>query len=759
MKTRILSLTSACALLAFAAHAQKAPPAPPVPGKATSAAATTTNRLELLRQQLAATNAPARPIPTRAVPSTLGKTSAPATTTTTTATTPTSATANATIPTLATGGTAGTKPNAPAIPSTDLIVKASTIRFQNAEMFQVLDYYAELVGRTIIRPANLPNAPISIRAQTDLTKEEAIQALDSVFALNGIVIIPTGEKFLTVVPSAQANQEGAPFSIKDARDLPEASQYITKVVQLKYIHPSEVVPVITPFAKNPTGIVAIESSSVLVLRDFAINIKRMLEVIEEVDKIVPLEENFEVIPIKYALAADISSVLSSLSGGSGGGTTGATTGAGRTSSRTTSRGSNRNSTLPGATGGGGIPGQPGGVNPQQFNQPGGAQPGGNAAFQNRLQQIVQRAAGAGAGGTAPLLGDAKLIPDERMNSILVFANKQDMALVKDIIAKIDVIQPQVLIEAIILEVSLDDGKTLAVSAAQSKKNFLSNFSGFGGSKNGIFQSATNLANNNSLPNGFSYFGQIGKNWEVALQAIATDNTVNVLSRPRIQTSHAETATLFIGDTVPYVTGTYFGGVNSGSSSQYQQKEVGINLSVLPLINTDGLVVMDIQQNIEQLGPPQIIDNNAVPTTTKRTASAKVMVQDGETIILGGFISSTKSKSKSGIPYLKDIPYLGALFRSTTESNKRVELIVLMRPTVLKTPSDASLAATVERERLSGVQRAEMEISEEEKKLADKNKSKMKRMKSQDGKNPPATSIVPPPPATRIVPPTPEPENK
>ncbi len=756
MKTRILILTASVALLLPVARAQKVPPAPPTPGKATSA----TNRLELLRQKLASTNAPAaltnvpvrtvptRTLPTRTLPTTIGKTNTPAVTT---ATTPANAPTNA----LTLASPFGSTTNSRAISGGDQIVKSGTIRFQNADLYQVLDFYAELVGRTIIRPASLPNSPISIKAQSDLTKLEAVQALDSVLALNGISIIPTGEKFLTVVPTAQANQEAAAFSTAMAKDLPEASQYLTKVVQLKYIHPSEVVPVITPFAKNPAGIVAIETSSVLVLRDFAINIKRMLEIIEEVDKIVPLEENFEVIPIKYALASEISSVLSSLSGGSGGVTAGGATGASRTGTRT--RGTNRGSGLPGATGGGGVPGQPG-VNPQQFAQQPN-QAGGATAFQNRLQQIVQRAS-TGAGGSAPLLGDAKLIPDERSNSILVFANKQDMALVKDIIAKVDIIQPQVLIEAIILEVSLDNAKTIGVSAAQSPNRFLAdNFAGYGGFKNKApFSSASTNAGNNNLPEGFSYFAGLGNNWEVALTAIATDNTVNVLSRPRIQTSHAETATLFIGDTVPYITGTYFGGVNSGSSSQYQQKEVGINLSVLPLINSEGLVVMDISQNIEQLGAPQTIDGNSVPTTTKRTAAAKVMVQDGETIILGGFISSTKSKSKSGIPYLKDIPYLGALFRTTADTNKRVELIVLMRPTVLKTPAAASLAATEERERLSGVRRAEMEITEEEQVLSDKNKAKMKRMKSADGKKP-ATSIIPPAPASPAVPSTPESENK
>jgi len=125
--------------------------------------------------------------------------------------------------------------------------------------------------------------------------------------------------------------------------------------------------------------------------------------------------------------------------------------------------------------------------------------------------------------------------------------------------------------------------------------------------------------------------------------------------------------------------------------------------------------MDIQQNIEALGETITIDNNQVPRTTKRQANAKVAVRDRETIVLGGFISTTKGFSKSGVPYLMDLPVLGALFRSKQDDTRRVELMVFMRPTVLPTPEAAAITATEERDNLPGVKRAEWEIRDEERK--------------------------------------------
>jgi general secretion pathway protein D len=602
----------------------------------------------------------------------------------------------------------------PAADPEDEIVPPGHINFRGVDLNQVLEVYAELVNRTILRPAGLASPPVVLRTQTTLTRREAKQALDAVLALNNIAMIDVGEKFVKAVQLPAANQEGAPFSHLEADMLPEFGQYMTHVTQLKYARPSEVVQVLQPFAKIPNAILPIDSSQILVLRDLTENVKRMLEMIKEIDVVVPSEFISEVIPIKYAMAAEIANALNSLSTGGGGTTVG---------SRPTTGTTTRSTTTPGGVRPGSYPGQTTpGMQPGTLGQPGGmaGQPPGAGSFTDRLQAIIRRASTT---GEIQVLGQTKIIADERTNALLIFAAEPDMKMIKDIVSKLDVVLAQVLIEAIIMEVSLDNAQNIGLSYLQRSPSTVGSFTGVGALRNtqnflqpGNFAlgGGTNVAG--GLPSGFSYLGSVGNDLDITLQAIATDSRINVLSRPKIQTSHAVPAQLFIGNTVPYITGTTFGDYGGISSrSVYQEKRVGITLDVLPLINPDGLVVMDIQQVIQQLGAPTTIDGNPVPTTTERTASAKVAVRDRDTIVLGGFISTTRGRSKSGIPFLKDIPLLGYLFRATGDSEQRVELIVMMRPTVLPTPEAAAVAAAVERRSLPGVMRAEAEMQAEESK--------------------------------------------
>jgi general secretion pathway protein D len=191
-------------------------------------------------------------------------------------------------------------------------------------------------------------------------------------------------------------------------------------------------------------------------------------------------------------------------------------------------------------------------------------------------------------------------------------------------------------------------------------------------------------------------------------AAASEGRVKVIQRPRIQTSHATPAQLFIGSTVPYITSSYYGGgYGGGPSSSYQQLRVGIGLNVTPFINQEGLVVMQIEETIDELdGATQITGVGAVPNTKSSTLSAEIAVRDGESVILGGIVRNSDSKNKSGVPYLKDIPLLGYLFRSTDSSKKRQESIVLMRPTVLRTPELAAQQVEIERRHMPGISEAE-----------------------------------------------------
>jgi general secretion pathway protein D len=622
--------------------------------------------------------------------------------------------------------TAGQAPN---VVRTNGEVADISYNFPAVPIDQLLDIYADLVGRTLLRATagteSVPNTTtITLKTETKLTRSEAIIALETILGMNGVTLVPIGDKFDKVVTEANAGTAGGLLST-NTNNIPIAGKIITQILQIKYADPKDLSEALQQFNKTPKSIIIIPSTQTLILRDYAENVARMMEMVAKIDVLTPNSIKPEVIPIKYALASDIASALGAL-GASGGTSVGKSTSGANFKSGT-------GTTAAGAGGIGGIGGA--GGYPGQTAQGTGSSAlasgatSGRSTFQQNLQHIVQNAAGA---GQFQLFGQTKIIADERTNSLLVFANDEDMKMIKIIIDKLDVVLAQVLIDAIIMEINLQDTRTTGISYG-AQNGGPNSFSGVGGLNNlssaaSGFLTGTSTTNTASalggagsinstlanLPGGFSYFGKYGNDLNVVLEAVAGDSRINVLSRPRIQTSHAVQADLFIGNTVPYVTGTYNYGYGSGPSSQYTQLEVGIHLQVLPLINPDGLVVMDIQADVEQLGPDvQIAGVGGVPTTTKRQAGAKVAVRNGETIILGGFISDSRSKSISGIPGLMNIPGLGNLFRSTSIENLRTELIMLMRPTVLRSPEIAAVVATEERNKLSGVKQAELEIRRDE----------------------------------------------
>jgi general secretion pathway protein D len=650
------------------------------------------------------------------------------------------------------------------------MIPAGNINFQGVDVSQVLDVYAQLVGRTMLR-AGLPAAQIILRTETPLTKTEAIQALQAVLALNGIALVNVGDKFVKVLPIADANSAGAKIDHGDASQLPEMGSYVTHIVQLKYIKPSVMMPLILPFAKLANAIFPIDDNGILVLRDNAENVKRMLEMIDQIDVSVPAEYISEVIPIKYAMAEDIASALNSL-GGSGGSTVSFGSSAATPSVSGISR--------PGGMGGmGGMGGVGGGSSYQGGNTPGGQQrqygsqatpggtPTGGTTFQQRLQSIIQRASTGGQQEAIQVFGQTKIIADVRSNSLLVFATAADMVRIKEVVAKLDVLLAQVLIESVIVEVTLGHTFSLGVSAAQNPKtlnssvpiygaggmnngqtfmHFLQTVTTNGLTTNGLFSSissmisspgsgGTNAIFGNNLPGGFSYFGSIGPTWDVAIKAIAGDDSATVIQRPRIQTSQAKAASFFVGQTVPYVTGSYYGGgYAGGNSSQYSQLSVGVELDVTPFINPDGLVVMDIQQEIDDISSYTTIDGNPVPNTTKRTLSSEIAVRDRDTIILGGFVRSNKSTTKSGVPWLQNIPLLGNLFSQRDDKKDRDETIVLIRPTVLKTPELAAAQAVKEQQRLPGIAHAVTEDEADQRKQVEaERRAELRRVKAQGHK--------------------------
>ena len=631
----------------------------------------------------------------------------------------------------------------------DDVIPMADLQLVNMPIEQFLKIYADYVNRTILRQSALPNLNVTLEAQTPLTVEEAIQAMDSVLSLNGYTTIPVGEKFISFVPSANALQEGAAFStITDSNELPEANQFVTHIVQLKHLLPSEATAMIQPMAKNPAGIVALDVSKTLVLRDNSSNVKRMLELLERVD--IKPDEDFKlkVIPIRYGKVEEIYDSMQTLITGQGGGSSRPSSSSSRTSSSRTS----------GRTG---TTSRTGTSSLQQNRTSSNPSSSSSSSFRNRLQSIVNRA----SGGEIQILENARIVPDFRSNSLIVFANDRDMAKIDEIVKEVDSILAQVLIEAIIVNVSLSDGLDTGVNilmneAKGNNPNFITGSRAGGPStmvanapvatapnvqpgQGGNFGQGGNVEvaaeatgnaigtlSSSMLSGGFSYLSRYEDGLDFAMSAFASNTSAKVMQTPRIQTSHAVPATFFNGERVPYQGssgyssgyGGGYGGYGGYGGGYTQFLDVGITLDVTPYITPDDLVVMEIAQTISELegfvdtGGGQVEGGGMkAPQTVEREATSTIAVKDGDTILLGGYIRAAKNDTESGVPFLKDIPFLGNLFKNNSQQNKRSELLVLIRPTILNTPEEAALMSTRERMRLPGVREAEAEFTEDERK--------------------------------------------
>ena len=264
---------------------------------------------------------------------------------------------------------------------------------------------------------------------------------------------------------------------------------------LKHIPTAAAMDLLATLAKTPNAVTTVEGSNVLILRDSANNVKRMLTVLTELDVEAGIKEEYELIKIRYALSADIAAVLSTLTNTPISGT------AGSTSSRINATGANRTTT--GAT---------------------GATTTGNAGS-NRgqlAQRLSQIQGGAGVTGTGlPILGDTKAVAYERGNEVLLIGTRRHLDKAKELIDKLDTIQPQVLIEAIIIDVALGDDKTFGVSLRENRTAANAREGGLRGALASALGPAAFTDTSISGATGFNYWGFLGSNWEVAVNAMKT----------------------------------------------------------------------------------------------------------------------------------------------------------------------------------------------------------------------------------------------
>lgn len=312
------------------------------------------------------------------------------------------------------------------------------------------------------------------------------------------------------------------------------------------------------------------------------------------------------------------------------------------------------------------------------------------------------------------INDVKIIADVPNNTIIVVATPQEYETIKAVIKELDVMPLQVLIETTIIEVRLTDETKYGVSWGFGKKGDSATSTTttgtgdtatttqtagtFGGSTlaqlGGSFATSAAAAASTS---GFSYIiSNAASTVQAAIDAFGTDDNVNVLSTPSILVLNNQEARLHVGDTVPVRTGevTNLGsGLNDNTSvnSPIEQQETGVTLEITPRVNASGVVIMDILQKFDEAQPPSPIRSGSTinsPTILKRELKSSVAIHSGETVVLGGVIDEDYTDSTAGIPWFKDLPYIGPLFGTTRRTKTKSELIVLITPKVVQNKKDA-----------------------------------------------------------------------
>lgn len=314
------------------------------------------------------------------------------------------------------------------------------------------------------------------------------------------------------------------------------------------------------------------------------------------------------------------------------------------------------------------------------------------------------AAGAQAQSLAlPDGGQVRIVADESNNSILVMSSARDYLLIESALKRLDVQEMQVLIEASILEVTLSDELSYGLEWYFKNTDIYKGRIG-----EGLLDLNTTAGIGPSIP-GFSYTISASNGVvNAVLNALASDSKLNVISSPSLMVLDNRTARISVGDQVPVKTDTATTEAGVIIES-IQFKDTGVQLEVTPRINSGGLITMDIRQDVTDAGEQDIATGQR--SFRQRNIQSTISIQSGDTVMLGGLITENATDSESGVPFLRDVPVLGAFFGRSSETSRRTELVVLITPRMVQSTGDARQLTEEYRKRMNSLkQRAEQTLA-------------------------------------------------
>ncbi|HKX50950.1 MAG TPA: SPOR domain-containing protein, partial [Candidatus Binatia bacterium] len=305
----------------------------------------------------------------------------------------------------------------------------------------------------------------------------------------------------------------------------------------------------------------------------------------------------------------------------------------------------------------------------------------------------------------------RIVPDPGTNSLIIYGTVQEFQNIKNILKELDIIPRQVLMDVMVAEVSLTGSESFGVEYELFRKYnpsiFGQSFESQGAVRSGIFNQATRPATENSpfaqFLNGISGVAGRGNTIRAFISALATDNRAKILSSPSVLATDNRPARIQVGREIPVLSSQSQSIVSADSPivNSVQYRNTGVILTIIPQVNSQGLVHLQVKQEVSDVGAPSFGNTNS-PSFTTRDAETTAVVQDGDTLAIGGIISDTTRRDRSGIPYLMDLPVLGRLFGTTNDTSDRTELVMLITPHVVRNRDEAQQVTEGFKDKLYGI---------------------------------------------------------
>jgi len=618
-----------------------------------------------------------------------------------------------------------------------------TLNLKNADIHSLIQTVSRQSGRNFVVDPRV-KARVTVISSKPLNSDELYETFLSVLQVHGYSAVPSGD-LIKIVPDVNAKQGPVPAYDAEAGN---SDQLVTQVIKVENVPAAQLVPILRPLVPQQGHLAAYAATNSLIVTDRASNIGRLITIIKGVDRAD--NDEVEVIQLRHASAAETIRIVQSLQsrGGQPNGTPGAVRFAadertnsillsGDQAARVRMRGLILNLDTPVPSAGntrviylryanaadlltilsGVSAGQ------AQIGTGGDdSDAGGNTAQAPAAPSVDANGVPVPQTGvpTASLVRRATqqndrpnvdIQADEDTNALIITAPPDEMRSILAVIEQLDIRRAQVLVEAIIAELTVNNSAQLGVNFAVDGSNdnrpvAITNLGGATQQLAGQF-AAVEAGGAPALSGGLSLalgrFGSGGIDFGILLSAIASDSDNNILSTPTLVTLDNQEAEIVVGQNVPFVTGQQLSASNNNPFQTIERQDIGISLKVKPQINEGNNIKMEIEQEVSDVSNTAVTGATDITTNTRRIQTT-VLVEDGQTLVLGGLIDDQINDTRDKIPLLGDIPLLGSLFRYRTTSKFKRNLVVFLHPTILRDPETADFYSRSKYEDVRTLQR-------------------------------------------------------